>query len=293
MLMQWILEGDNFSYDVDVNGSVHAGLQGLAEDCMKVDDRLPVVNPGRVKWVKDEEIKTLKEDKTFHMYLNESKKEASRRLMALVSLYWVAKDNSCIGQEYATVKQSDPAKSVLLASAFAIPYLGLVAYKEARSQHFEWDTGRVEGEVYYDNLVEEGTVRPVGFLARDGTVTELDTVDPKHPLEEEEESWGNIQRPVCEVRHLSRSQVLEALNAIKSIRQKAGKGDGWMDSYTNIQTVRVAATIVIATKLNYFQTNHHTGQGQAAPFICKIVGGIYDKAKQTGGQLPRELTEAV
>ena len=69
---------------------MYAGLQGLAEEGMRLEDRLPVVNPGRVVWVDAQSMKDLSKDEKFHMPLDRAKEEASRRLMSLVSLYTVA-----------------------------------------------------------------------------------------------------------------------------------------------------------------------------------------------------------
>ena len=124
-------------------------------------------------------------------------------------------------------------------------------------------------------------------------VTERDNQDPKEELAEDDILFVNIVKPMCEVRYLKKAEVLEALRHIANNRKAAGKGDGWMEGYARGEAVCHAATIIVATKLNYFRTNHHTGQGSATPFIVKIISGIFPAAKLTTGHLPKDLQDAV
>jgi hypothetical protein len=45
----------------------------------------------------------------------------------------------------------------------------------------------------------------------------------------------------------------------------------YLDDYETAEICSRALTLIVVTKINWFQSNHHTGQGTPAHFICKAA----------------------
>jgi hypothetical protein len=48
-----------------------------------------------------------------------------------------------------------------------------------------------------------------------------------------------------------------------------------MKDYTDERVVQNVLTLIVATQINWWNTNHHTGQGKMSPFILKSVKTLF------------------
>ena len=67
----------------------------------------------------------------------------------------------------------------------------------------------------------------------------------------------------------SKACMLVAIQAMES------EGDHWLKMYCQPGPATDILTIIIASKLNWFTTNHHVGQGYATKYICKVINNTY------------------
>jgi len=51
----------------------------------------------------------------------------------------------------------------------------------------------------------------------------------------------------------------------------------YLASYADRDVACRVLNLAIATKINYFTTNHHTGQGEMTKFIRKVFATLYPK----------------
>ena len=65
----------------------------------------------------------------------------------------------------------------------------------------------------------------------------------------------------------------EMVEAMESATLSA-QGTRWLATYFTSEMIGKALTLMVATKFNWFQTNHHVGQGSAIHFIHKIASTI-------------------
>ena len=84
---------------------------------------------------------------------------------------------------------------------------------------------------------EDGAAKALYFNAEEKLVTEVDTKDPKFRRPNGEPSYGDICNPMCDIKHMRREEVREALKYIVGLHKK-DKGDGWMDTYSKGEAVR-------------------------------------------------------
>jgi hypothetical protein len=66
------------------------------------------------------------------------------------------------------------------------------------------------------------------------------------------------------------------LNIIRkfTIKEERAKEMLYLDDYATAEICSHALTLIAVTKIYWFQTNHHTGQGTPAHFICKAAQAI-------------------
>jgi len=51
-----------------------------------------------------------------------------------------------------------------------------------------------------------------------------------------------------------------------------------IEAIVNIEAINTAITVAIATKANFWLMNHHTGQGQVAGYVKKVLEVFYPNA---------------
>ena len=286
------MDPHDFSFEHDTNGSVAAGLQGLNDEGMKWEDKLPVVNPARIKFVgsAEEAAEAGKEHggEAYHMILSNKNLDSSRKAIALVSLYTVLDSLGLKNQSYPEAKSRNPKAALVGVCAFAVPYLGLVAYKEIFDNDPKVMCLGEQGGIYSRD--DQDVYKPVYMKAEDSFITERDTVDPKYTKLDGVTSCYDLSAPLCDIKHMTAAEVTKALIGMKELK-KAG-GESVLQSYTTTEALKDAVTVLIATKMNYFQTNHHTGAGQMTHFISKILTGIYPSASSVGTGARSEMQPA-
>ena len=72
--------------------------------------------------------------------------------------------------------------------------------------------------------------------------------------------------PAQDTRDMLATKMVEAMD----LATTSAKGTKWLATYCTSDMISKALTLMVATKFNWYQTNHHVGQGYATHFIHKI-----------------------
>jgi hypothetical protein len=67
---------------------------------------------------------------------------------------------------------------------------------------------------------------------------------------------------------------LNIIRMFTKIKEERAKEMLYLDDFVTAEICSHALTLIAATKINWFQTNHHTGQVTAAHFICRAAQTI-------------------
>ena len=126
-----------------------------------------------------------------------------------------------------------------VAAAFMAVYSGLCGYIVANPNNVVYAVG---GQVLYKGRV--------AVLPPPGHVSELDTAHPLYPL---------------------RTRLAAEMVQAMDLATASAKGIKWLSTYCTTDMISNALTLMVATKFNWYQTNHHVGQGNATHFKHKIA----------------------
>ena len=259
----------------EINGSLAAGLAGQGDAGLKESAKLPLAPPHLVYRCNDEA------QSTSPWTVVESQKQGSGVLMAMAHAALIAKREGITGRRFETLSKEDYCKGFKVSAAFTAIHAGLVGYFEPNPR----DLVSIDG----------GRVTLKGVIATrvpEGYLSETDTSDPQYPLvvrrDEGWESYYGFDDHAQDSRDMDQSEMDEAMR----IAIESQTGDGWLKTYCTSENAGRALTLIIASKFNWFTTNHHVGQGHATTFInkmamnsCKMMQGtetsITETAKDT------------
>ncbi len=89
------------------------------------------------------------------------------------------------------------------------------------------------------------------------------------------DAWRYSDTPASDFRVLSETEVAEIAKHLTVDSDGEVPELAYLQSYVGNDCVARALSVCLATKINYFQTNHHTGQGDMTAFIRKVLGTLY------------------
>ena len=87
--------------------------------------------------------------------------------------------------------------------------------------------------------------------------------------------------PAQSTRDMTPDEIVACMNVATEAMQT--KGDHWLKSYCQTKPATDIVTAIVATKLNWFTTNHHVGQGFASKYICKVMANTYSWSRNVDG----------
>jgi len=175
---------------------------------------------------------------------------SKQAIIALVVAHRVAKSLGIMGKEFKSIPAGDRHKAFLDTSAYALCTYGLVGFytKDGR------DAGADE------------TVIPCG-----GFVSERDlnrnNINQTHHL-------AFTRDAACDVVIEKKSFWLDIIKTFTKTPDNKAVEMLYLDKYVTAELCSRALTLVAATKINWLQTNHHTGQGTPVHFIQKAASTI-------------------
>ena len=166
-----------------------------------------------------------------------------QKYACLLIAHRVAVDERINGTTYQKVIPLDRHKALLVAGAYVVSAYGLAGWFTRTKRSGEFDpcaSFTTEAENY-------GTyVRPTwGNEAACGIVT--DTA----------ENWAAFAKTL----QVNENGEIPALD--------------YLLSYVDSEVVNRVMSLIVATKINYFNTNHHTGQGAVSHFIQKVLATLF------------------
>ena len=238
----------------EINGSLAAGLAGQGDAGLKESAKLPLAPPHLILRCADET------QSTSDWTIVESQKKGSGILMAMAHAALIAKREGITGRRFESLSKEDYCKGFKVSAAFTAIHAGLVGYFEPNPRDV----------VYVDG--GRATLRGV-FATRvhEGYLSETDTTDAQYPLavdrNGEFESYYGFDDHAQDTRDMGPSEMDEAMR----IAIESQTGDGWLKTYCTSENAGRALTLIIASKFNWFTTNHHVGQGHATTFITKMA----------------------
>jgi hypothetical protein len=89
------------------------------------------------------------------------------------------------------------------------------------------------------------------------------------------DAWSYSDTPASDFRVLSKTEVAEIAKKLTVDSDGEVPELAYLQSYVGNDCVARALSVCLATKINYFQTNHHTGQGEMTSFIRKVLSTLY------------------
>ncbi len=101
-------------------------------------------------------------------------------------------------------------------------------------------------------------------------ISEVDTI-PAAELD----LWNYTDTPASDFRVFSQTEVAEIAKRLTVDKDGEVPELAYLQSYVGNDCVARALSVCLATKINYFQTNHHTGQGEMTSFIRKVLSTLY------------------
>ena len=99
-----------------------------------------------------------------------------------------------------------------------------------------------------------------------------------------------LDEPAQDSRDMTGAEMEHCL--AQAISSASTDGSGWVGTYCTQAEVSKALTIMVATKINWFCTNHHMGQNRASKFIAKVMSTTYPWAGAGEGQLNERAKDA-
>ena len=161
----------------------------------------------------------------------------------LLIAHRVAVDERINGTTYQKVIPTDKHKALLVAGAYVVAAYSLAGWFTRNKKSGEFDPAvsfTTEAENY------DAYTRPTwGTEAACGIVT--DTV----------ENWTAFARTL----QVNENGEIPSLD--------------YLLSYVDSEVVNRVMSLIVATKINYFNTNHHTGQGAVSHFIQKVLTTLF------------------
>ena len=238
----------------DINGSLAAGLAGQGDSGLKESEKLPLAPPHMILG-SDTELTA-----TSQWTVIGSHVEQSRALMSLAHAAWVARREGINGRKWDTLSNEDKIKGMKVTAAFTAIHSGLTGY-------FEPDPDDII-------LNQDSSVTYKGRAAVQvppGYTSEEDTTDPQFPLTHIVAGRPTWFYGVDQHAQDSRDMLKVEMDDAMAMAVDSQRTTGWLLSYCTSDLVGKALTLMVAGKFNWFQTNHHVGQGHATSFIIKIA----------------------
>ena len=166
-----------------------------------------------------------------------------QKYACLLIAHRVAVDERISGTTYQKVIPTDKHKALLVAGAYVVSAYGLAGWFSCIRKSTEIDpASNFTTEI--DNYGIRS--RPTwGSEAACGIVT--DTA----------ENWAAFARTL----QVNENSEIPALD--------------YLLSYVDSEVINRVMSLIVATKINYFNTNHHTGQGAVSHFIQKVLTTLF------------------
>ena len=161
-------------------------------------------------------------------------------------------------RKFEDLSKDDACKGIKVAAAFTAVYSGLCGYFEPDPNDVMYAVG---GQVLY--------IGRAALSPPPGHVSELDTSDPLFslldPAGRVRPVYIGVDLPAQDTRDMLATEMVEAMD----LATTSAKGTKWLATCCTSDMISKALTLMVATKFNWYQTNHHVRQGHA--FIHKIA----------------------
>ncbi len=101
-------------------------------------------------------------------------------------------------------------------------------------------------------------------------ISELDTIPDTEVID-----WFYSDSVASDIRIMGRQEISSIAQGLTVDKDNEIVEFEYLKSYTTNDAVTRALSVCLATKINFFQTNHHTGQGEMSKFIQKGLNTLY------------------
>ena len=238
------------------NGQLSAGLSGKGDTGLTESEKMALVPLNMVETC----VTDLTELSDWALCIG--MEPTCRTLTALAHAAHQAIKVGVNGKPYDSLGNLDQCLGLEVCPAFAVVFLGLVGY-------FQADPVKV---------TQPGKCRPV-YAYKGISVTqpaedhicEFDTVDPFYGVN------GPIvpayDMPAQGTKDMSKEEMAACMKV--AVDAMLDPADHWLKSYCQTKLATDIVTAIIATKFNWFTTNHPVGQGYATKYICKVMNNTY------------------
>jgi hypothetical protein len=155
----------------------------------------------------------------------------------------VAKKEKLVGVRYTNIGSDQLPGAIRVACAYALQAYGFI--------------GRFAGKGTGGNKCRK-------------FISEFETIP-----DGEQEEWFYTDTVASNVRVLGRTEIAEIAKGLTVNRDGEVVELEYLQSYTSNDPVARALSVCLATKINFFRTNHHTGQGEMSGFVKKVLSMLY------------------
>ena len=260
------------------NGELSAGLSGKGDTGLKESEKLALVPAARVRT----DMSRLDSVSDWDICTDDD--NASRVLVAMAHAAHVARTLGLDGQQCSHAGGPELAKAIEVTAAYTVVWAGLTGYFQANPMYV---TKEDAGKGIFKYTYRE-TICPV---PTGDHVSERDTCDPLFDISDEKRVVAAHDEPAQSSKDMTREEQDTCMAlAIAAI----GKGkDNWLSSYCTPEQATNVLTIILATKFNWYTTNHHVGQSHATKYIVKAVTTTYRGASTGPDTIHESIKDSV
>ena len=252
------------------NGELSAGLSGKGDSGLKESEKLALIPASFCH------TGFSRADSVSNWDISVDDVSASRVLVAMAHAAHVARTLGLDGKPCNQAGGPELAKAIEVSAAYTVVWAGLTGYFQANPMYV-----KPEGKdkyTYKDTLA---------YVPAKDHISEFDTVDPLFPLDPSLHVVAAHDEPAQSSKDMTNE---EAGACMKAAIEALGQGkENWLSSYCTPDQATQVLTVILATKFNWYTTNHHVGQNHANKYICKVVTTTYRGA----GNGPDSIHESI
>ena len=254
------------------NGELSAGLSGKGDTGLKESEKLALI-PARLCQT---ELSRANSVSNWDICVDDV--NASRVLVAMAHAAHVARTLGLDGQPCNHAGGPELAKAIEVSAAYTVVWAGLTGYFQANPMFVKAEgVGKVK-YTYKDT---------VAYVPKKDHISEFDTADPLFPISANSYVVAAHDEPAQSSKDMTGAEADACMKA--AVDALGGGKDNWLSSYCTPEQATQVLAVILATKFNWYTTNHHVGQTHATKYICKVVTTTYRGA----GTGPDSIHESV
>ena len=256
------------------NGEMSAGLSGKGDSGLKESEKLALI-PSRYC-----QTGFSRNDAPTNWDICVDDVSGSRVLVALAHAAHVARTLGLDGRVCTQGGGPELAKAIKVSAAYTVVWAGLTGYFQANPLYVKLEAK--QKYTYKD---------APAYVPAEDHISEFDTVDALFPLDPKLRVVAAYDDPAQSSKDMTNE---EADICMKMAIEAIGQGkENWLSSYCTPDQATQVLTVILATKFNWYTTNHHVGQNHATKYICKVVQTTYRGAGNGPDSIHESIKDAV